>query len=198
MRILRAKEKMRIVRRSGRLHGPNVRWLKSPNFDQRPNRHDISLLVIHNISLPPGEFGGCHVDDLFQNTLDPSKHPYFKEICNLKVSSHILIDRLGEIVQYVPFHKRAWHAGKSEFMGKTACNDFSIGIELEGSDDEPFELVQYHKLAEIIESLLQTYPYLSRQNIVGHSDIAPGRKTDPGPHFDWAKLEILLNRRFRP
>ncbi len=188
------KEKMRIVKRSGRLHGHDVRWIKSPNYDQRPDKDDISLLVIHNISLPPGEFGGCHVDELFQNKLDPEQHPYFKEICHLEVSSHVLIDRQGEIVQYVPFHKRAWHAGQSEFQGRSACNDFSIGIELEGSDDQPFESIQYQKLAELIGVLLRSYSNLSKDNIVGHSDIAPGRKTDPGPFFDWPSLKFELNR----
>lgn len=188
------KNKMRIVKRSGRLHGKDVRWIKSPNYDQRPVKDDISLLVIHNISLPPGEFGGCHVDQLFQNTLDPEYHPYFKEICHLKVSSHVLIDREGAVVQYVPFHKRAWHAGESEFEGRSACNDFSIGIELEGSDDQPFTSIQYQKLAELIEVLLRSYTNLSSGNIVGHSDIAPGRKTDPGPHFDWLRLKSDLNR----
>jgi len=152
------------------------------------------LLVIHNISLPPGEFGGCHVDELFQNRLDADQHPYFKEICHLKVSSHVLIDRQGEVVQYVPFHKRAWHAGESEFEGRSTCNDFSIGIELEGSDDQPFMSIQYQKLAELIMVLLSSYSHLSKDRIVGHSDIAPGRKTDPGPHFDWLRLKSDLNR----
>jgi len=185
---------MRIVKRSGRLHGHNVRWIKSPNYDQRPVKDDIDLLVIHNISLPPGKFGGCHVDELFQNRLDPHQHPYFKEICHLKVSSHVLIDRQGELVQYVPFHKRAWHAGESEFEGRSACNDFSIGIELEGSDDRPFMSIQYQKLAELIMVLLSSYSHLSKDRIVGHCDIAPGRKTDPGPHFDWLRLKSDLKR----
>lgn len=180
---------LRIVRRSGRLHGDNVRWVKSSNYDDRPDKSDLSLLVIHNISLPPGEFGGCFVDDLFQNCLDPERHPYFKEISGLKVSSHLMIDRQGVITQYVPFHKRAWHAGQSEYQGRPACNDFSIGIELEGTDDLPFEKIQYSQLVQVIRKLIAIYPTLSVENITGHSDIAPGRKTDPGQCFDWGAVK---------
>ena len=169
-----------------------AKHLPSPNFDDRPDNGPMDLLVIHNISLPPGQFGGPWIDDLFTNQLNPNAHPYFKEIHAMKVSAHILIRRDGEIVQYVPFHKRAWHAGQSNYCGRQRCNDFSIGIELEGTDEQPFEERQYQQLAELIKSLLRAYPSLSTEHIIGHSDIAPGRKTDPGPHFNWQKLRRLL------
>ncbi|WP_455211381.1 1,6-anhydro-N-acetylmuramyl-L-alanine amidase AmpD [Kaarinaea lacus] len=169
-----------------------ARQVESPNFDERPPDTPMDLLVIHNISLPPGQFGGPWIDDLFTNRLDPDAHPYFKEIHALQVSAHILIRRNGEIVQYVPFHKRAWHAGQSNYCGRNRCNDFSIGIELEGCDTEDFEDCQYLQLAVVIKALLQAYPNLSSDHITGHSDIAPERKTDPGPHFDWKKLRHLL------
>ncbi len=184
---------LKIVKRSGRLHGSRVAWKRSPNFDDRPDKNDISLLVIHNISLPPGEFGGCFVDDLFQNQLECHAHPYFKRLEGLKVSSHLLIDRSGKVTQYVPFHKRAWHAGESSYQGRKTCNDYSIGIELEGTDHEPFTTAQYRQLVAVIEALLALYPSLSTQRIVGHSDIAPGRKTDPGEHFDWSRLQKALD-----
>lgn len=164
----------------------------SPNFDARPDAGDISLLVVHCISLPPGEFGGPFIDQLFRNSLDPNAHPYFAGIYQLKVSAHLLIRRDGQIVQYVAFDQRAWHAGVSEYRGRSRCNDFSIGIELEGADSGAFEERQYVALKEVIEALLQHYPGLSRQRIVGHSDIAPRRKTDPGKGFDWTKLWQLL------
>ena len=166
--------------------------VNSPNFDDRPQDTQVDLLVIHNISLPPGQFGGPWISDLFTNQLNPEAHPYFKEIHSLKVSAHILIRRDGTIIQFVPFHKRAWHAGQSNYGGRNRCNDFSIGIELEGSDDQPFEEPQYRQLTVLIKALLQAYPSLSAEHITGHSDIAPGRKTDPGPYFDWRKLRILL------
>jgi AmpD protein len=166
--------------------------VNSPNFDDRPQDTQVDLLVIHNISLPPGQFGGPWISDLFTNQLNPEAHPYFKEIHSLKVSAHILIRRDGSIIQFVPFHKRAWHAGQSNYGGRNRCNDFSIGIELEGSDDHPFEEPQYQQLTALIKALLQAYPSLSTEHITGHSDIAPGRKTDPGPYFDWQKLRILL------
>ncbi|KPJ94346.1 MAG: N-acetyl-anhydromuranmyl-L-alanine amidase [Gammaproteobacteria bacterium SG8_11] len=169
-----------------------AKHIASPNFDDRPENTPVDLLVVHNISLPPGEFGGPWIDDLFTNRLDPQAHPYFKEIHALKVSAHALIRRNGEIIQYVPFHKRAWHAGQSNYCGRERCNDFSIGIELEGCDTQPFEESQYEKLATLIKALLEAYPDLSLEHIVGHSDIAPGRKTDPGPHFDWKKLRRFL------
>ncbi|HEY0721491.1 MAG TPA: 1,6-anhydro-N-acetylmuramyl-L-alanine amidase AmpD [Gammaproteobacteria bacterium] len=177
---------------SGLLVG--ARQVSSPNCDERPAGSVPELIVIHAISLPPGQFGGPWIDALFTNTLDPAAHPYFAEIHHLQVSSHLLLRRDGEIVQYVPFGKRAWHAGKSHYAGRERCNDFSIGIELEGSDDTPFELAQYHQLAAVIGALLRTYPTLDASRITGHSDIAPGRKTDPGPHFLWPQLYALLEQ----
>jgi AmpD protein len=173
------------ISRDGWLAGARV--CVSPNCDARPLADDISLLVIHNISLPPGRFGGPHIDALFTNTLDPQAHPYFATIHTLRVSSHLLIARDGRITQYVPFTARAWHAGVSEYEGRARCNDFSIGIELEGSDDRPFTARQYARLSAVTRALLAHYPQLSPARIAGHSDIAPGRKTDPGPHFDWAR-----------
>lgn len=169
-------------------------WLPSPNYDERPDPSDISLVVIHCISLPPGEFGGDYIDQLFTNKLNPVEHVYFNEIYQLTVSSHLLIKRTGEIVQYVPFDKRAWHAGKSDYQGREKCNDFSIGIELEGTESVDYTSEQYVQLAAIIDALIKTYPKLSAQRITGHCDIAPGRKTDPGASFDWSKLYQLLNR----
>ena len=169
-----------------------ARQVVSPNCDERPDCDDISLIVIHGISLPPGEFGGHWIDDLFTNRLDTRAHPYFSELEGLCVSSHLLIRRDGEIVQYVPFTKRAWHAGESCFQGCSACNDFSIGIELEGQDDEPYAPVQYDRLVAVIRALVQAFPGLSYERIAGHADIAPGRKTDPGPAFDWPYLRQRL------
>lgn len=170
----------------------NARRVASPNQDDRPHGCDVDLLVIHCISLPPGEYGGSWIDALFQNRLPPDAHPYFREIHGLEVSSHLLIRRDGELVQYVPLQKRAWHAGKSCFMGRERCNDFSIGIELEGADDQPYEPVQYERLAEVTTAILRAYPLITPDRIVGHSDIAPGRKTDPGPAFDWHRYRSLL------
>jgi AmpD protein len=164
----------------------------SQNYDDRPEPADISLLVIHCISLPPGEFGNDYVDQLFCNRLNPDEHPYFKDVYQLTVSAHLLIKRDGSCVQYVPFDKRAWHAGKSFYQGRERCNDFSIGIELEGTELIDYTDQQYAQLAAVIRILLETYPKLSKQRIVGHSDIAPGRKTDPGASFDWQKLLGLL------
>ncbi len=169
-----------------------VRQCPSPNQDRRPAGAVVDLLVIHNISLPPGEFGGPWIDDLFTNRLDPRAHPYFRDIKDLKVSSHLLIRRSGEIVQYVPFHRRAWHAGRSEFCGRCDCNDFSIGIELEGVDDLAFEDAQYRALTRVTRLLMQHYPGITAGRITGHSDIAPDRKTDPGPAFDWRRYRALL------
>jgi AmpD protein len=165
----------------------------SPNCDERPDPSDISLLVIHCISLPPGAFGGPYIDQLFGNRLDPAVHHYFKEIHQMTVSAHVLIRRTGEMVQYVAFDRRAWHAGKSAYHGREKCNDFSIGIELEGTEQTAYTGEQYRQLAVLIKILLETYPSLSRQRIIGHSDIAPGRKTDPGASFDWDKLFGLLD-----
>jgi len=169
-----------------------ARRVASPNCDERPENCPVELLVIHGISLPPGEFGGPWIDALFSNELDADAHPYFGEIQNLEVSAHVLIRRDGEVVQYVPFDRRAWHAGQSCFAGRERCNDFSIGIELEGSDDQPYEEMQYRVLAEVCQALLRAYPTLNPQRIVGHCDIAPGRKTDPGPYFEWQRLRTLL------
>ena len=165
------------------LNGASV--VESVNFNERPDPENISLLVIHNISLPPGEFGGPHIDELFTNCLDPEAHPYFREICELEVSSHLLIRRDGALVQYVAFDQRAWHAGLSSFQGVKNCNDYAIGIELEGVDDSPYEAIQYDILVGTVAAILAAYPMVTRERIVGHSDIAPGRKTDPGPAFDW-------------
>ena len=167
-----------------------ARQLASPNCDDRPPDVAIELVVIHGISLPPGEFGGPWIDDLFLNRLDPAAHPWFRAIAGLKVSSHLLIRRDGELVQYVPFHRRAWHAGQSCFGDRTACNDFSIGIELEGEDATPYTEVQYRILNEVLAALMRAYPGIGPGRVVGHSDIAPGRKTDPGPAFDWSRLTV--------
>ncbi|MEE4251088.1 MAG: 1,6-anhydro-N-acetylmuramyl-L-alanine amidase AmpD [Alcanivoracaceae bacterium] len=165
-----------------------ARHCPSPNFNARPDACDISLIVIHNISLPPGQFGGLHIDELFCNCLDPHAHPYFAEIAAMEVSSHFLIRRDGELVQYVPCDKRAWHAGKSQWQGRENCNDFSIGIELEGSDHEPYTTMQYARLNELLDVLRQHYG-IPPQALAGHDQIAPGRKTDPGPAFEWARVE---------
>ena len=171
----------------------SVRQLESPNCDDRPNPDDISLLVIHCISLPPEQFGGEYIDQLFCNCLSPEQHPYFQNIYQLRVSAHVLVRREGAIVQYVPFDRRAWHAGLSHYQGRNRCNDFSIGIELEGSINQSYEDMQYQQLARIIRLLLTHYPRLTKDRIVGHSDIAYGRKSDPGPRFDWQRLRALLD-----
>ena len=167
----------------------NVKRIASPNYDERPDPADISLVVVHCISLPQGEFDNPHIDELFCNKLNPDDHPYFKEIFQLTVSAHLLIKRDGSCVQYVPFDKRAWHAGKSNYQGRERCNDFSIGIELEGTESTPYTEAQYIQLKEVIAALLKSYPKLSKNQITGHSDIAPGRKTDPGASFDWKRLK---------
>lgn len=182
---------LRVDAANGRLLG--ARQVESPNCDDRPAGQAPELLVVHGISLPPGEFGGPWIRDLFLNRLDPDAHPYFREITGLEVSAHVVIYRDGRVVQYVPFGKRAWHAGQSCFRGRTTCNDFSIGIELEGSDETPYTEAQYAQLAALIAALRQAYPGIAPDAIAGHSDIAPGRKTDPGPAFDWPKLAGLLD-----
>lgn len=169
-----------------------VRRGASPNCDERPIGTTIDLLVVHGISLPPGEFGGGWIDAFFSNCLDSSAHPYFQEIRSMQVSSHIVIYRSGEICQFVPFHMRAWHAGESCYEGRSRCNDFSIGIELEGCDDLPYEDKQYSVLAAVIKTLMTYYPAITPERITGHSDISPGRKTDPGEAFDWARLYASL------
>lgn len=165
-----------------------ARHLPSPNFGPRPAGVDINLLVIHNISLPPGEFGTGCIQDFFTNCLNPAQHPYFASIARLQVSSHLLIERTGELTQFVGFQHRAWHAGESSFEGTANCNDYSIGIELEGTDELAYTDAQYRVLATVVRALLDAYPALNSRRIVGHCDIAPGRKTDPGAAFDWSRL----------
>lgn len=171
-----------------------ARQVPSPNCNQRPEGQSIRLLVVHCISLPPGEFGSDCIDRFFQNQLPADEHAFFREIDGLEVSSHLLIRRDGEVVQYVPFDQRAWHAGQSCFEGCENCNDFSIGIELEGAEDTPYEKAQYEVLAGVTRRIMREYPEILEHCIVGHSDIAPGRKTDPGPSFDWDHFKQLLNR----
>lgn len=168
-------------------------WLRgamqipSPNHDSRQNDNDISLIVVHSISLPPGEYFGPGVSALFTNAIDPGRHRYFESLPHLRVSAHVLIRRDGRVVQYVPFSSRAWHAGVSSWNGRECCNDFSIGIELEGTDDSSFSDAQYSSLNQLVNVLAVRYPIT---DVVGHSDIAPGRKTDPGPFFDWLRLSF--------
>lgn len=170
----------------------SVKQLHSPHFDLRPNEDDISLLIIHYISLPPEEFGGHYIDDLFLGKLDCNAHPYFAQLTNVRVSAHCLINRQGEITQYVNFNHRAWHAGASVFEGREKCNDFSIGIELEGSNEQPFTEAQYQSLIALTKLLMQHYPQISAERIVGHCDVAPERKIDPGQYFNWQKYLAAL------
>ena len=172
-----------------------VRQVLSPHFDARPAGTLAELLVVHGISLPPGEFGGPWIDRLFTGTLPPEAHPYFRELAAARLSAHALVRRDGAIVQYVPFGERAWHAGASQYRGRSTCNDFSVGVELEGTDDTPYTEAQYQQLAALAAALLAAYASLSAEHIVGHSDIAPGRKTDPGATFDWPRFRALLNER---
>lgn len=165
----------------------------SPNANQRPQGQPISLLVIHNISLPPGQFGTGYVTDFFTNQLDPSRHPYFQTIAGLQVSAHLFIERKGRVTQFVSFDRRAWHAGASSFQGVDNCNDYSIGIELEGCDNIAYTDAQYDALARVSRLILAVYPAIKLDRIVGHSEIAPGRKTDPGDAFDWARYRALLD-----
>ncbi|HEX6829126.1 MAG TPA: 1,6-anhydro-N-acetylmuramyl-L-alanine amidase AmpD [Burkholderiales bacterium] len=169
-----------------------VRYIPSPNCDERPAGAVIELLVIHSISLPPGEFGGPHIVRLFTNTLDCGAHPYFAGLRGLRVSAHFLVRRRGGIIQFVPCGKRAWHAGVSSWRGRPRCNDYSVGIELEGADDRPFTASQYRALERLVRALAAAYPVAAA---VGHSDIAPGRKTDPGPLFDWSRIGSALRPR---
>ena len=166
--------------------------IASPNFDERPEGALVTLMVIHGISLPPEEFGGEAIQQLFTNTLDCTAHPFYRELRGIRVSAHFLIRRDGEIVQFVPCNKRAWHAGLSHWAGYDNCNDFSIGVELEGADTIAYTDIQYRQLAELTDSLLPSYPI---RDIVGHSDVAPVRKTDPGPAFEWSHLRLLLARK---
>ncbi|HHC5061044.1 TPA: 1,6-anhydro-N-acetylmuramyl-L-alanine amidase AmpD [Aeromonas veronii] len=170
-----------------------ARRVPSPHHNERAAPDDISLLVVHGISLPPGEFGGPFIDDLFMGRLDPEAHPYFAGIHQLRVSAHCLIRRDGELVQYVPFGERAWHAGVSSWQGREACNDFSIGIELEGTDETPYTEAQYRALVGLTRAISELYPAITHEKIVGHCDIAPGRKTDPGASFQWDYYRQLLN-----
>lgn len=168
---------------------PLARHVPSPNFDGRPEGMAVELVVVHAISLPPGEFGGDGIERLFTNTLNPAAHPYYAGIAGLKVAAHFLVRRDGEALQFVSADKRAWHAGVSRWRERERCNDFSIGIELEGCDEKPFEPAQYGMLARLVAVLSERYPI---KDVVGHADIAPGRKTDPGPCFDWQRLRRLL------
>ncbi len=170
---------------------PGAPFVASPNQDERPADAAVTLVVVHAISLPPGQFGGDGVERLFTNRLDPAAHPYYENIRSLRVSAHFFIRRGGELTQFVACTRRAWHAGVSEWRGRQRCNDYSIGIELEGCDERPFEDVQYAVLARVIRVLRHSYAI---EDIVGHADIAPGRKTDPGPCFDWPRLRKLLPR----
>ena len=175
-----------------------VHFVPSPNCDERPPGCDLELVVVHNISLPPGEYGGPWIERLFTNALAGTEHPYFEDIRGLRVSAHLLIRRDGEVTQYVPFSARAWHAGASCFAGREQCNDYSIGVELEGTDELPYTDAQYNVLAAIAGTLMQAYPAIAPERIAGHCDIAPGRKTDPGPAFDWPRFRAsIAGRRVR-
>jgi len=187
---------LRVETATGLLTG--VRQVLSPYFNARPPQTPPELIVVHGISLPPGEFGGPWIDRLFTGTLPWDEHPYFKQIEGLRASCHVLIARDGALTQYVPFGERAWHAGVSEYRTRSGCNDFSIGIELEGADQTPYTDAQYAALTELLAVLLNAYPSLAPEHIVGHSDVAPGRKTDPGPAFEWPRLRALLRARLRP
>ncbi len=172
----------------------DVEIIRSPNFNERPEDcSNARLIVVHGISLPPGQYGGGFVEKLFTNKLDPDEHEYFEQIKDLQVSAHCFISRGGHLTQFVSFKDRAWHAGNSNWQGVENCNDFSIGIEMEGTDDDPYEDQQYQQLARLVISLRKQYPELLEQSICAHSDIAPDRKTDPGPYFDWNKLTTLIN-----
>ena len=183
---------LRIERATGLLAG--VRQVLSPHFDARPQGVAPELIVVHGISLPPGEFGGPWIDRLFAGDLPPDAHSAFRDVAALRVCAHALIRRGGDITQYVPFGMRAWHAGESQFRGRSGCNDFSIGIELEGTDATPYTEAQYQSLAALVAALLASYPTLATERIAGHSDIAPGRKTDPGPAFEWERWRGMLHR----
>jgi len=174
----------------------SARRQPSPNCDERPPGVDIDLLVIHAISLPPGAFGGEGVERLFTNRLDPDAHPFFRTIQGLRVSAHLFIRRDGALYQFVPLHQRAWHAGESSFAGRERCNDFSVGIELEGTDEHPYSPAQYRRLGQTAAAVMAACPGITRERIAGHADIAPGRKTDPGPAFDWRRFHAELEGAF--
>jgi AmpD protein len=169
-----------------------MEYIPSQNNDKRPDPSDIDTLVIHAISLPPDQFGGDYIQQLFTNCLDPEQHPYFAKISHLQVSAHFLVRRDGQMIQFVPTTERAWHAGDSCFQGRTAVNDYSVGIELEGSDEKQFANAQYNQLAWLTRIIMDTYPAITLDRIVGHCDISPGRKTDPGPCFDWLRYKNLV------
>jgi N-acetyl-anhydromuramoyl-L-alanine amidase len=171
-----------------------ARQVLSPHADERPAGVMPELIVVHGISLPPGEYGGPWIEQLFTAGLAPDAHPFFAQVADLRVSAHALVRRDGKVVQFVPFYQRAWHAGPSSWQGRDNCNDYSIGIELEGTDDSPYEPAQYTVLAALIHALRDAYPTLSPERVVGHSDVAPGRKSDPGASFDWPRLQSLLDR----
>lgn len=178
---------MRLDINTGLLTG--VKQVLSPHFDARPAGVAPDLIVLHGISLPPGQFGGPWISRLFTGApMPPEHHGFFSTLAGLRASAHLLVRRDGQVVQYVPFGQRAWHAGKSSWQGREACNDYSIGIECEGTDDVPYESAQYAALGELLALLLDAYPGITRERIVGHSDVAPGRKTDPGPSFDWSRI----------
>lgn len=190
-RLLPDPDEVSALRASGRF--PGARWCPSPNFGVRPDGAPISLLVVHNISLPPGQFGGPHIENFFCNRLDPRVHPYFESIAELQVSAHALIRRDGSVLQFVNCLDRAWHAGRSSFQGRDECNDYSIGIELEGTDHLPYTDAQYRALSRLTALVMAAWPDVTDDRVAGHSDIAPGRKTDPGPAFDWRHFKILLS-----
>ena len=169
---------------------PGARRVESPNCDDRPPGCDATLLVVHAISLPPGTFGGDAIERLFTNRLDPAAHPYYRDIAGLKVSAHFLVRRDGALLQFVPVQSRAWHAGASTWRGRSRCNDFSVGVELEGTDDSPFEDAQYQRLRELVHALRAQLPL---RDVAAHSEVAPGRKTDPGARFDWARVLASLS-----
>lgn len=179
-----------VMDRNGVVSG--ARQVPSPNVDERPNGARVTLVVVHGISLPPGEFGGDGVEALFTNRLEAAAHPYYATLSDLRVSSHFLIRRDGELVQFAPCDRRAWHAGRSSWRGVERCNDYSIGVELEGTDTLPYTSAQYSMLARVVRLLKRHY---GEPDVVGHSDVAPGRKTDPGPSFDWGRLRRLIARR---
>jgi len=187
MRMISHKKKLQLNHKG---FIKNTKQIPSPNYNARPKDTEINLIVIHNISLPPNQYGGNFIEQFFTNKLDSNKHPYFKEIKNVKVSSHFVIDRKGDLIQYVSCNYRAWHAGISEWNGKDNCNNYSIGIELEGSDHLEYDNAQYEKLNQLIDCLKSIY---NIKDIVGHCDIAPGRKTDPGPLFNWDLINIGKN-----
>lgn len=172
----------------------DTRYVPSPNQDRRPPGCALDLVVVHGISLPPGQYGTAWVEALFTNQLPADAHPYFRAIAALRVSAHLYLRRDGSLIQFAPFHARAWHAGVSSYGYRLACNDYSVGIELEGCDEEPYADGQYERLAAVLMALGEAYPSLSRAPVVGHSDIAPGRKTDPGPYFDWGRLTAAVGR----